>query len=96
MVADGLTKLGSAEVLQMVRDAMNGEFPPINLQPMPTISAARTASVSPGKHQAWDVAGDGPTGPKHWNRDIVEEGIAGRRVISVGSIRKRALEIIRS
>ena len=71
MVADGLTKLGSAEVLQMVRDAMNGEFPPINLQPMPTISAAHTTSVSPGKHQAWDVAGDGPTGPGYWNRDIV-------------------------
>ena len=80
MVADGLTKLGTAEVLQMVRDAMKGDFPAINLQPMPTIAAAHVTSVTPGKLQQWDVAGDGPEGLRS---RIVEERIAGRRVIRV-------------
>ena len=63
---------------------MNGEFPPITLQPMPTIAAAHVTSVTPGKHQDWDVAGDGPEG---WRHDIMKERIAGRRVLRVRCIK---------
>ena len=69
MVADGLTKLGTAEVLQMVRDAMKGEFPAINLQPMPTVSAAHLTSVTPGNpyfFEAMDSSAiETSRGPEH-------------------------------
>ena len=60
MVVDGLTKLASADVMHNLRKAMGGEFPPIELAPTPTVSAAFPTSVDSGPRNRSDNAGDGP------------------------------------
>ena len=60
MVADGLTKLAASEVLETLRRAMGGEFPPVSVSPLPTVAVAHRTSVTPGPQQQGDPAGDGP------------------------------------
>jgi len=52
MVADGLTKLATADVLAALRQVMDGI--------LPTIAAAHRTSVTPGPQNRSDCAGDGP------------------------------------
>ena len=55
MVADALTKLATAEVIQLLIRAMEGY--------LPTKAAAHRTSVTPGRANRSDMAGDGP-GPR--------------------------------
>lgn len=52
MVADALTKLATANVIQVLVDAMDGR--------LPTRTIAHLTSVTPGPANRGDVAGDGP------------------------------------
>ena len=52
MVADALTKLASAGVIQVLVDAMNGC--------LPTRTIAHPTSVTPGPDNRGDIAGDDP------------------------------------
>jgi len=52
-VADALTKLAAAEVIQVLVNAMKGC--------LPTRAVARRTSVTPGPANRGDIAGDGPT-----------------------------------
>ena len=60
MVADGLTKLASADTMSNLRKGMLSEFPPSVLNPLPTAMAAHRSSVSCGPQNRGDIAGDGP------------------------------------
>ena len=60
MVADGLAKLATAEVMKNLRAAMGGDFPPAVLPPLPTVSSANSTSVDPGPQNRSDITGDGP------------------------------------
>ena len=52
MVADALTKLATANVIQVLVDAMDGR--------LPTRTMAHRTSVTPGPANRGDIAGDGP------------------------------------
>ena len=52
MVADALTKLATANVIQVLVDAMDGR--------LPTRTMAHRTSVTLGKADRGDIAGDGP------------------------------------
>ena len=52
MVADALTKLATANVIQILLDAMDGR--------LPTRTITHRTSVSPGRANRSDEAGDGP------------------------------------
>ena len=67
MVADGLTKLATAEVMNNLRAAMGGDFPPAVLPPVPTVSAAHSTSVDPGPQNRSDITGDGPAQQQWWH-----------------------------
>ena len=52
MVADALTKLATANVIQVLVNAMDGH--------LPTRTMAHRTSVTPGKANRGDITGDGP------------------------------------
>eukprot|EP00959_Pyramimonas_sp_CCMP1952_P081702 1706794-Pyramimonas_sp.AAC.1 len=55
MVADALTKLATPEVIKVLIDAMEGQ--------LPSTVAAHASSVTPGRANRSDMAGDGPSTP---------------------------------
>ena len=68
MVADALTKLAAAEVIQVLIEAMTGNFP--------TRAVAHRTSVTPGPANRGDIAGDGPAPvPVQLPDDVVDPGL---------------------
>eukprot|EP00959_Pyramimonas_sp_CCMP1952_P338946 7098191-Pyramimonas_sp.AAC.1 len=76
MVADGLTKLGTADVLKNLREAMRGKYPPPPQRFLPAVCAAHATSTTPGPQQNGDIAGDGPV-----HRPTLERGDPAWRAI---------------
>ena len=64
MVADALTKLATANVIQVLVNAMDGR--------LPTRTMAHRTSVTPGPANRGDIAGDGPVHNHHGSNKYLQ------------------------